>query len=70
MDGYNVFYGEVGIITEFPCINCFNILMTVIAEVNPVRFIAFGVKIVKFIVVCVFAERAFQALGRPFESAQ
>ena len=70
MDGYNVFYGEVRLIIEFPRINCFNILMTVVAEVNPVRFIAFGVKIVKFIVVRVFAERAFQALGRPFESAQ
>jgi len=46
MDGYNVFNGEVRLIIEFPRINCFNILMTVVAQVNPVRFIAFGVKIV------------------------
>ncbi len=70
MDCNYVFDSEVRLITEFPQVNCLNILMTVFTEVNPVRFVAFRVKIVEVLMVPGFAEGAFEALRRPFESAQ
>lgn len=70
MHGNDVLKSEIRFIIQLSAVDGLDVMITVVAEVYPVRFLSLGVKIVELCMVGILAERAFQTFTRPFKSAE